>query len=96
MRALVNNASRDKVDADALHKGIQNALEILGKSKFGFEIKEQQCQILKAKDKWALATRLLIIPELQVLELIKRHVGSGNEIRKPGCSTSVLHPCRIT
>ena len=30
-------AFRDKVDADAFHKGIQYALEKLGKSKFGFE-----------------------------------------------------------
>ena len=30
-------ASRDKVDVDAFHKGIQCALERLGKSKFGFE-----------------------------------------------------------
>ena len=27
----------------------------------------------------ALGTRLLIIPELRVLVLTKRHVGSGNE-----------------
>ena len=37
MRGLVNMASRDKVDVDTFHKGIQNALERLGKSKFGFE-----------------------------------------------------------
>ena len=30
-------ASRDKVDADSYHKGIQYALEKLGKSKFRFE-----------------------------------------------------------
>ena len=30
-------ASRDKVDVDTFHKGIQYALEKLGKSKFGFE-----------------------------------------------------------
>ena len=30
-------ASRDKVDIDAFEKGIQYALEKLGKSKFGFE-----------------------------------------------------------
>ena len=33
----VNMASRDKVDVDTFHKGIQYALEKLGKSKFGFE-----------------------------------------------------------
>ena len=37
MRSLVNMASRDKVDVDAIHKGIQYALEKLGESKFGFE-----------------------------------------------------------
>ena len=30
-------ASREKVDVDTFHKGIQYALEKLGKSKFGFE-----------------------------------------------------------
>lgn len=37
MRALVYMASRDKVNVDAFYKGIQHALEELGKSKFGFE-----------------------------------------------------------
>ena len=36
-RALVYLASRDEVDVDAFHKGIQYTLEKLGKSKFGFE-----------------------------------------------------------
>ena len=43
-------------------------------------LKEQQYQILKAKDTRALGTSLLIIPELHVSVLTKRHVGSGNEI----------------
>ena len=34
----------------------------------------------KLKDTRALGTSLLIIPELRVLVLTKRHVGSGNEI----------------
>ena len=42
MRGLAYMASRDKVDVDAFHKGIQYALEKLGKSKFG--LKEQQYQ----------------------------------------------------
>ena len=67
-------ASWDKVDVDAFHKNIQDAVEKLGKSKFGFE------RTLKAKDTRALETRLLIIPGLRVLVLTKRHVGSGNEI----------------
>ena len=37
MRGLVYMASRDKVDVDTFHKGIQYPLERLGKSKFGFE-----------------------------------------------------------
>ena len=37
MRGLVYMASRDKVDVDTFHKGIQYALERLGKSKFGLE-----------------------------------------------------------
>ena len=37
MRGLVYMASRDKVDVDTFHKGIQYALERLGKSTFGFE-----------------------------------------------------------
>ena len=37
MRVLVYMASRDKVDMDTLLKGIQYALEKLGKSKFSFE-----------------------------------------------------------
>ena len=37
MRDLVYMASRDKVDVDTFYKGIQYALERLGKSKFVFE-----------------------------------------------------------
>ena len=37
MRGLVYMASRDKVDVYTFQKGIQYALEKLGKSKFGFE-----------------------------------------------------------
>ena len=37
MRGLAYMASRDNVDVDTCHKGIQYALERLGKSKFGFE-----------------------------------------------------------
>ena len=37
MRGLVCMACRDKVEVDTFHKGIQYALEKLGKSKFGFE-----------------------------------------------------------
>ena len=37
MRGLVFMTCRDQVDVDTFHKGIQYALERLGKSKFGFE-----------------------------------------------------------
>ena len=37
MRGLVYMASSDKINVAAFHKGIQYALEKLGKSKFGFE-----------------------------------------------------------
>ena len=53
MRDLVYMASRDKVDVDTFHKGIQYALEKLRKSKFGFE-RTAVHQILKAKDTRAL------------------------------------------
>ena len=42
--------------------------------------KAQQYQILKAKATKALGTSWLNIPELRVLVLTKRHVGSQNEI----------------
>ena len=38
MRGLVYMASRDKVDLDTFHKGIQYALEKLGKSRFVYVI----------------------------------------------------------
>ena len=82
MRGLVYMASRDKVAVDTFHKGIQYALERLGKSNLA--LKAQQYQILKAKATKALGTSLLIIPELRVLVLTKRHVGSGNEIESSG------------
>ena len=37
MHGLVYMVSRDKVDVDTFHKGIQYELEKSGKSKFGFE-----------------------------------------------------------
>ena len=89
-------ASRDKVDVDMFHKSIQYALEILGKSKSGFE--RTVLSKLKEKDARALGTSLLIIPELRVLVLTKRHVGSWNEIgllsdrALTHCSTKRLCP----
>ena len=71
-------ASRDKADMNAFYQCIQYALEKLGKSKSGFE--RTVVSKFKSKDAWALGTSLLIIPELRVLVLTKRYVGSGNEI----------------
>ena len=65
LRALVYMMSRDKVDVDAFHKGIQYALEKLGKSKFGYE----RIEVSNFRSK-----------RLRVLALAQRHVGSGNEI----------------
>ena len=42
MRGLVYMASRDKVDVDMFYKGIQYALERLGKSQFGFKSKSHE------------------------------------------------------
>ena len=74
MRGLVYMASRDKVEVDTFHKGIQYALEKLGKSKFGFE----RTAVSNFKSKRHESS--LIIPELRVLVLTKRDVGSVNEI----------------
>ena len=97
MRGLVYMASResrDKVVVDTFHKGIQYALEKLGKSNLA--LKKQQYQIFKAKDRRALGTSLLIIPELRVLVLTKRHVSSGNEIgSKVNCWFSVPRHIKI-
>jgi len=57
-------AFRNKIDADAFYKGILYTLEKLGRSNLA--LKEQQYQILKAEDTWALETRLLIVPGLRV------------------------------
>ena len=87
-------APRDKVDVDTFHKGVQYALEKLGKSKFGFE-RTALYQILKAKDTRALGTSLLIIPEFRVLVLTKRHVGSGNEIGRRRSVDNVVVHCKV-
>ena len=75
MRGLVYMASRDKVEVDTFHKVIQYALEKLGKSKFGFE----RTAVSNFKSKRHEGSG---IPELRVLVLTKRHVGSGNKIAK--------------
>ena len=82
MRGLVCVASRYKVDVDTFHKGIQYALEKLGKSKFRFE--RTAVSTLKSK-RHEVGKSLLIIPELRVFVRTKRHVGSANEIEfEPG------------
>ena len=62
MRALVYLASRDEFDVDTFHKGIQYALEKLGKSKFGFE--RTAVSNFKSKRHEGSGNELLIIPEL--------------------------------
>ena len=56
-------------------------------------LKEQQFQILKAKATRALGTSLLIIPEVHVLVLTKKHVGSGNEIALGVTISGMRHRC---
>ena len=80
MRGLGYLASRDKVDVDTFNKDIQYALEKLGKSKFGFERTAVSNFKSKINDTRALGMSLLVIAELRVLVLTKRHMGSGNEI----------------
>ena len=82
-------ASRDNVDVDTFHKSIQNALEKLEKSKYGF--KRTAVSNFKSNTR-ALRTSLLIIPELRVLVLTKRHVGSGNEIESEVCRKKCSDP----
>ena len=79
MRGLVYMASRDKVDVDTFHKGrIQYALEKLGKSKFGFE--RTAVSNFESKRHEGSGNELVDFPELRVLVLTKRRVGSGNNI----------------
>ena len=78
MRGLAYMASRDKVDVDTFHKGIQYALEKLGKSKFGFE--STTVSNFKSKSHEGSGNELVDYSRALVLVLTKRHVGSGNEI----------------
>ena len=78
MRGLVDMASEDKVDVDTFHKGIQCALENLGKSKFGFE--RTAVSNFKSKRHEGSGNELVDYSRAPCLVLIKRHAGSGNEI----------------
>ena len=78
MRGLVYMASRDKADVDTFRKGIQYALERLGKSKFGLE--SATVSNFKSKSHEGSGNELVDYSELRVLVLTKRHVGSENEI----------------
>ena len=68
MHGLAYMASTDKVDVDTFHKGIQYALEKLGKSKFGFE--RTALSNFKSKRHEGSGNEL-IIPDLRVLVLTK-------------------------
>ena len=72
------SGDENEVDVDTSHKSIQNALEKLEKSKSGFK----KTAVSNFKSKKHERTSLLIILELRVLVLTKRHVGSRNEIAK--------------
>ena len=78
MRGLVDMASEDKVDVDTFHKGIQYALEKLGKSKCGFE--RTAVSNFKSKRHEGSGNELIDYSRAPCLVLTKRHVGSGNEI----------------
>ena len=69
MRGLVYMAStsRNKVNVDTLHKGIQYALEKLGKSKFGFESITYACPY---------GFESITVSNFKS----KRHESSGNEL----------------
>ena len=78
MRSLVNMASRDKVDVDAFHKGIQYALEKLGESKFGFE--RTAVSNFKSKRHVGSGNEIVDYSRAAYLGCNKRHGASGNEI----------------
>ena len=78
MRGLVDMASEDNVDVDTFHKGIQYALEKLGKSKFGFE--RTAVSNFKSKRHEGSGNELVDYSRAPCLVLTKRHMGSGNEI----------------
>ena len=67
----------------------------LGKSKFGFESNEQQYQILKAKDTWALGTRLLIIPELRVRGVDQMTCGLWEREWSLACAHGCVHVLNV-
>ena len=78
MRALAYMASGENVDVDVFHKGIQYALE-KNYENGNLASKEQQYQILKAKD---TGSGDEIVDYSRAPCLTKRHAGSGNEIGK--------------
>ena len=71
-------ASRDKVDVDAFHKGIQCALEKLGKSKFGFE--RTLVSNFKGRRHVGPGNEIVDYSRGPCLGADQKHVGSGNEI----------------
>ena len=72
------SGDENEFDVDTFNKDIQYPWK--NKESRKLALKEKQNRILKAKDTRALGTSLSIIPELRVLVLTKRHVGSRNEI----------------
>ena len=78
MRGLVYMASRDRVDVDTFHKGIQYALEKLGKSKFGFE--RTAVSNFKSKRLEGSGNELVDYSRAPCLGADQKAMGSGNEI----------------
>ena len=83
MRALVYMASRDKVDVDAFHKGIQCALEKLGMSKFGFERKA--VSKFKSKRHVGSGKRIVDYSRAPCLGADRKARSSGNAIGPYNC-----------
>ena len=96
MSGLVYTTSRDKVDVDTFHKGIQYALEKLGKSKVGSE----RTEVSNFKSKRHEGSGNELVDYFRVLVLTKRHVSSGDEIDFPtahdnSCCACAIHELKI-
>ena len=83
MRELVYTkmASRDRVDVDAFHKDPQRHSIRIGKTrKLKFDFERAAVSNFKSERHEDSGNEIVIIPELRVLVLTKRQVGSGDEI----------------
>ena len=78
MRGFVYIASRDEIDVDTFHEGIQYALEKLAKSKFGFE--SVTVSNFKSKRHKGSGNELVDYSRAPCLGADQKARGSGNEI----------------